>query len=59
MPITLPNPSQAGQAPSGELNENILSLGSSKVMPSASNRVEKSYVMLDGINKILQVPCPS
>lgn len=41
-PITLPNPSQVGQAPSGELKANMLSVGSSKVMPSASKRVEKS-----------------
>ena len=41
MPTTRPKPSQAGQAPSGELNENMLSLGSSNVMPSASKRVEK------------------
>ena len=47
IPITLPKPSQLGQAPMGELKENIWSLGSSKVIPSASNFVlkEKSCVL--------------
>ena len=40
IPIVLPNPSQVGHAPKGELKENILSLGSSNFMPSASKRVE-------------------
>lgn len=40
--MTLPKPSQTGQAPNGVLNENILSLGSSKRIPSASNLSEKS-----------------
>ena len=42
MPITLPNPSHSGQAPAGELNANMLSVGFSNVMPSSSNEVEKS-----------------
>ena len=47
MPITRPKPSHVGHAPMGELNENIWSVGSSKVMPSASNLVlnEKSCVL--------------
>ena len=37
-----PNPWHSGQAPTGELNENSWSLGSSNVIPSASKRIEKS-----------------
>ena len=47
-PITLPKPSQAGHAPIGELKEKRLSVGGSKVMPSASNRVEKKCRMPAG-----------
>ena len=42
IPITLPKPSQVGHTPMGELKANSPSEGSSKVMPSASRRVEKS-----------------
>ena len=40
MPITLPKPSQVGHAPTGLLKLNMRSFGSSKVIPSASNRFE-------------------
>ena len=62
MPITLPNPSHAGQAPIGELNENIWSFGSSKMMPSASNLVLKVcnfVVPSDRKKRSIQVPSPS
>ena len=39
--MTRPKPSHSGQAPTGLLKLNIRSLGSLKVMPSASNRFEK------------------
>ena len=59
IPITLPNPSQEGHAPSGELKANMLSDGSSKVIPSVSKREENSYVMLEGRNTSLHSPWPS
>ena len=37
----VPMPSHSGQAPNGELKENSWSVGSSNVMPSASNLVLK------------------
>ena len=41
MPITLPYPSQRGQAPTGLLKLNICSVGCSNAMPSSSKRDEK------------------
>ena len=41
-PGTRPNPWHAGQAPSGLLNENSWAVGSSNVIPSRSNKAEKS-----------------
>ena len=48
MPSVTPRPPHTGQAPMGELNENMLSSGSWNVMPSASKRVENRRVMREG-----------
>ena len=59
MPMTRPNPSHTGQAPTGELNANKLSEGSSNVIPSASKRVEKVCRMPDGTMRNIHCPFPS
>ena len=62
IPITLPKPSHSGQAPRGELNENIWSFGSSNLIPSASNLVlkENSCVLPSAEQKRRrQFPSPS
>ena len=41
IPITLPNPSQVGQAPSGLLKLNVCTVGVSNCIPSASKLFEK------------------
>ena len=61
IPIILPNPSQTGQAPRGLLKLNIISVGSSNTIPSASNLRENSFVWVPFGSKTFttQVPCPS
>ncbi len=59
MPMIFPNPSHSGHAPAGELKENMLSEGSSKVMPSASNRVLNECVSPSGMKRSIISPPPS
>src|SRR5690554_925454 len=42
IPTILPNPSHLGHAPAGLLKLNIISVGSSKMIPSASNLFENT-----------------
>ena len=58
MPMILPYPSHSGQAPTGELKENIWSVGSSNSMPSASNFSE-NVCLSPFSNCRMHTPSPS
>ncbi len=59
MPTMLPKPSHVWHAPAGELKANILSDGCSKVMPSASKRVENSLCEPSEAKITMHTPSPS
>src|SRR6478735_3900738 len=58
IPKTCPKPSQVLQAPNGLLKLKKFAEGSSKIIPSASKRSQKSPVALPGIT-MRQSPSPS
>ena len=58
IPIIFPYPSHSGHAPTGELNENNWSVGSSNSIPSASNFKENSCSLLSSKRK-MHFPSPS